>query len=681
MSPEAGSPRVSDGGTRSAPGPRLLRALTRLVELAASEDDESGFFHKLSAALADLATARRAAVWCLGPDDRLRPQPVAHNIALRIIEATAPVPCAPGRRGLLDQVVYRGRVFCSNLERDAALIASYERQMDVGADNAIVVPLAVRGDRLGVVAVYDSTRPGGFGEEDVMALQLAAKSASLAWQQRRLRAQLRAGQEEESRRINEHVGHLADVERIKSDILNLTAHELRAPITVFRGYLSMVGAGDLADMASVRQVVPVLLGKVDEMTAVVEKMLANAKVEEGQLRLDTARIDLRHPVRAAVDQTRGLAGPRHWVILETDPRPVWVLGDAEALTTIVGNLITNAIKYSPDGGEVRCSVRWQGEVATVRVTDHGLGIAAADMPRLFTRFGRIITSDNSNIAGIGLGLYYCQELALLHGGAIEAESTPGSGSTFSLSLPLQHEAEPSVPEPPHGLQSLSLAQLFACCRHLRAVSGATEDERAGVMLRYLFENLVTPGGEPACALLRLFKVEPYRSLPPALRALVKADLADREPPSDAVFVRLLASVGAASPSMDPATCTGRLFQVSAQGEVANRSPILSWVLDERRIRLARAVAGERLADVADRRGIKGLLHIEHPVGSGMVPDQDFVRRGGIRSVVGCAETLPRGNGFGFVLYSKVPVGAPVAQLLRGAVYSMRLGLQAVGAQS
>lgn len=681
MSSEPGPPRDRDGA--SVPGfeVRLWEALINLGKLAAVEDDEPAFFGKLSAVLAELASARRAVVWRWRPDQSLYPQALAHNIPPGVIESMPPVPCSPDGLGLLDQVMYRGRVFCSNLERDAGLIASYHQQMDVGAQSAIVVPWTAGGEPLGAIAVYDSIRPGGFAEDDVKALRLAAEPASMAWQQRRLRAQLRAGKEEEARRKNEHLGHLVDVERVKSEILNLAAHELRGPITVFRGYLSMVETGDIDEMASVRQVVPILLNKVEEMATVIDKMLVTARVDGGQLRLDMARIDLRRPVRAATDQMRMLAGPNHWVILEMDSRPAWVLGDPETLTTVVSNLLGNAIKYSPEGGEIRCSVRSQDGVATVRVTDHGLGIAAADMHRLFTRFGRIITAENSNIAGIGLGLYYCQELAHLHGGSIEAESTPGGGSTFTFTLPLQQEPGPEVPAPPHGLEDLSLAQLFACCRHIREVPGATEEERAEAMLRYLFKNLVTIEGQPACTLLRLFKVEPYRSLPPALRALVTPGLPDRQPSPDAIFVRLLASVGATSPSIHPATCTSRLFRVSPESEVAGRSPILTWVLEERKMRLEKAGAGEKLADVADQLGIKGLRHIEHPVGNRLVLDQDFVRQKEIRSVVGCAETLSRGNALGFVLYSKVPISRPVAQLLRGIGYSMRLSLQAVGADS
>jgi signal transduction histidine kinase len=98
--------------------------------------------------------------------------------------------------------------------------------------------------------------------------------------------------------------------------------------------------------------------------------------------------------------------------------------------------VDNAVKYSPAGGPVRCTVRTDRATAVVEVADRGLGIAEADLPSLFTRFGRIVTSENSHIQGTGLGLYLSRELARMQGGTVTAASEVGVGSTFTLSLPL-----------------------------------------------------------------------------------------------------------------------------------------------------------------------------------------------------------------------------------------------------
>jgi signal transduction histidine kinase len=103
---------------------------------------------------------------------------------------------------------------------------------------------------------------------------------------------------------------------------------------------------------------------------------------------------------------------------------------------IVSNLLENAIKYSPTGGRVQCAVSGTNGVATLRVVDSGVGVAHEDLPRLFNRFDRIEHRATSHVGGTGLGLYLSRELARQHGGDIRVESRPGSGSTFTLTLPL-----------------------------------------------------------------------------------------------------------------------------------------------------------------------------------------------------------------------------------------------------
>jgi signal transduction histidine kinase len=114
-----------------------------------------------------------------------------------------------------------------------------------------------------------------------------------------------------------------------------------------------------------------------------------------------------------------------------------VRGDAARLGDVLMSLVDNAIKYSPAGGEVVVRVERRWGQARLSVSDSGVGIGAADVPFLFTRFGRIVTPENSHIFGSGLGLYLVRELVRLHGGQVRARSKVGRGSTFSVELPLR----------------------------------------------------------------------------------------------------------------------------------------------------------------------------------------------------------------------------------------------------
>jgi signal transduction histidine kinase len=113
-----------------------------------------------------------------------------------------------------------------------------------------------------------------------------------------------------------------------------------------------------------------------------------------------------------------------------------VVADRKRLTTMLTNLLDNAIKYSPAGGDIDVDCEHDDRVARVLIRDHGIGINAEQAHMLFTRFGRLVTPETSHIRGTGLGLYLARETARLHGGDIQVDSTPGGGSTFTVVLPL-----------------------------------------------------------------------------------------------------------------------------------------------------------------------------------------------------------------------------------------------------
>jgi signal transduction histidine kinase len=233
---------------------------------------------------------------------------------------------------------------------------------------------------------------------------------------------------------------MADLERAKSQFLNLASHELRGPITVMRGYLSMLEDGSLGSTPPA-QVLELLSAKARQIDLLVTEMIEAARMEEGRLRLDIEPTDLRDVLDVAVREVRPLAVAGQRIRLRAGGVPIVVSGDRRRLDDIVSNLLDNAIKYSPEGQDVHCEATIRGGSAVIRIRDQGLGIAEADMPRLFTRFGRILTEANSHIPGTGLGLWLARELARLHGGDISVVSRLGAGSTFTLTLPLLRAAD------------------------------------------------------------------------------------------------------------------------------------------------------------------------------------------------------------------------------------------------
>ncbi len=283
---------------------------------------------------------------------------------------------------------------------------------------AIVVQLPLDGGT-GLLAVLGGPFTPVFGTDEMVWLSAYGSSVTAGL---------------ERARVTER---LAAMERTKTQFLNLASHELRGPLTVIRGYLSMFDSGGLGTFnEDGRRALEIMQAKATEMNGLVEQMLEAARLEEGRLELHIAPHDLRSVVEASVDQVRPLVDDGHPITIDVPPIPITVAVDAERIQTIVTNLVDNAVKYSPGGGGVRVEVvTVNGRGPAVRVHDQGIGIDSADMPRLFTRFGRIATAANRHLPGTGLGLYLSRELARLHGGDITVESRPGQGSTFTLQLP------------------------------------------------------------------------------------------------------------------------------------------------------------------------------------------------------------------------------------------------------
>jgi signal transduction histidine kinase len=237
---------------------------------------------------------------------------------------------------------------------------------------------------------------------------------------------------------------MAAIESSKTQFLNLASHELRGPVTVIRGYVSMLESGMLGQLNDRgRKAAGVMSSKVTEMNELIEEMIEAARLEDGALTLRLTECDLRDIVRSAADGATPLLDANHRIELDLPDRRVRVNVDQDRARTIIGNLLSNAIKYSPAGGTVTCQVRARAGTARLSIIDEGLGIAPENIPILFTRFGRVITPETEHLKGTGLGLFLGRQLARLQGGDITVVSTPGKGSTFTLHLPVVPAADSS----------------------------------------------------------------------------------------------------------------------------------------------------------------------------------------------------------------------------------------------
>jgi signal transduction histidine kinase len=248
-------------------------------------------------------------------------------------------------------------------------------------------------------------------------------------------------QQLEANRLRKKADQLAGLEKAKSEFLRLASHELRGPAATLSGYLSLIEDGSLGPIPQrLRPVLPMLKAKAAQLNLLANEMVEAARLEDGRVQLKRKRVDLSQIVRRSIGTAQTTATPRHRV--RFDDRvggELWVLGDVFRLEIIIANLLDNAIKYSPKGGDVTAQLSSSGGVARLSVQDHGIGIAPEDIDRLFVRFSRLRSLND--VPGTGLGLYLARELARLHKGEIVAASKPGEGSEFVLSLPVERDGK------------------------------------------------------------------------------------------------------------------------------------------------------------------------------------------------------------------------------------------------
>jgi signal transduction histidine kinase len=230
---------------------------------------------------------------------------------------------------------------------------------------------------------------------------------------------------------------LLELDRLKDEFIATASHELRTPLTSISGYLEMSldpTEGPLsADRESYLRIVQ---RNADRLTVLVDQLLFLARVDSHRLEVNRHPVELGEILREAAETASPAARAKNITLGLKTESSQRVLADRPQLLRLVDNLVTNAIKFTPDGGTVRLAARGDGATATLEVTDTGVGITSADRPDLFKRFFRGTNAVEKAIPGSGLGLAISQVIAEAHGTTIEVESTAGAGSTFRLAFPV-----------------------------------------------------------------------------------------------------------------------------------------------------------------------------------------------------------------------------------------------------
>jgi two-component system, OmpR family, phosphate regulon sensor histidine kinase PhoR len=229
------------------------------------------------------------------------------------------------------------------------------------------------------------------------------------------------------------------LETVRRDFISNISHELRTPLASLKALVDTLRDGALEDPPAARRFLDHMDAQVDALTQMVQELLELARIESRQVPLRLARVAvadlLAEPVQMLQPQAER-AGVR--LKLEPGVELPFALADAERMRQVVTNLLHNAIKFTPAGGQVTVSAQRQGDEIVVAVRDTGVGIPDDDLPRIFERFYKADRARSSG-GGTGLGLAIARHIVEAHGGRIWAESREGHGSTFFFTLPLADE--------------------------------------------------------------------------------------------------------------------------------------------------------------------------------------------------------------------------------------------------
>ena len=277
-----------------------------------------------------------------------------------------------------------------------------------------------------------------FGEREQEALGVVAGIAARAIQNARY-----VSREQEMRES------LEELNRVKSDFVSSVSHELRTPLTSILGYVEILYDGYGGTLSDEQTRMMGIMGRnAERLLGLIEELLLMGSLESGTLRLALAPVSVKALLEDAYQAVvPDLSGRRLDVVVDVASDADIITGDPRRLDRALINLLTNAIKFTPDGGRVTVSTRRAGDRVRIEVADTGIGIPLEDQAKVFDRFFRSSSATHLAVPGTGLGLAITKMIVEGHGGEIEVSSAPGEGTRFILTLPLNGTSRPIDLEP------------------------------------------------------------------------------------------------------------------------------------------------------------------------------------------------------------------------------------------
>jgi signal transduction histidine kinase len=273
-------------------------------------------------------------------------------------------------------------------------------------------------------------RAAEFVAESLSAFEMALRGA------REANARLTALHDSLERKVEERTQELTKANRVKDEFLATVSHELRTPLTSISGVVALLHSGQLGALpARAGRVVKIAHHNCERLTCLVNDLIDVTMINTGSLKFNLQPVELAALIEHAADARRCAAAIHTRV--DDDVKRTSITADASRIAQVIDNLLSNALKFSPDNSPIELSAARNGNTVRVSVIDHGIGISEKLRDHVFKPFTQVDSSSTRDRGGAGLGLSIAKTIVEAHGGTIGFSSVEGEGATFYFDLPLQ----------------------------------------------------------------------------------------------------------------------------------------------------------------------------------------------------------------------------------------------------
>ena len=449
--------------------PEELRNLRILVEISKGLNAFSSLADMLELSLdavIDLTRAERGFVMLRGADggllmhaarnmagERIRPEnlKISMSVVSEVVETGRPV----FHEDVLEESDLRDRSSIAEL-RLRAISCLPLKMPAASAVTRLPAPLTPQSEDaedasriLGVIYTDSSEATRPVSDLTRELVESVASHAATAIENFRLRQE-----DLEHRLLEAEMEKLREVDRLKSDFVSHVSHELRTPLTAIKGALDNMLDGLTGNLNDKQErYLERMKDNTSHLVRLIEDLLDLSRIEAGQIGLHARPVEVDRVMADTCDALNPIAHDRGIALSSSAPAGLVIRADRDRLVQVLVNLTGNALKFTGDGGRVELRAEDAGSHVRIRVTDTGIGIDAADRERIFERFFRANAGVESRAEGTGLGLSIAKSLVELHGGSISVDSEVGSGTTFTITMPIGGPpAQPSVLRESRGRQ-------------------------------------------------------------------------------------------------------------------------------------------------------------------------------------------------------------------------------------